>query len=128
MNAVAMLCIAILANVLPDHAASLLGHSRAAWAYVAQGIESATLWLLAASLLPAGSVYAAAQPVAAYGAIEGSLRAVCRASLPMDRPPKLSPGQNLCDAVFGWPVTWLSLIAALFVAILTRELHRVPHR
>lgn len=123
-----MLCVAALANVLPDAVASLLGHSRAAWAYVLQGVEASILWLAAASLMPAGIYYLAAQPVAAYGAIEGSLRAVCRVSLPMDRAPRVPSGENLCDAVFGWPVSWLSLVAALFVAILTMELHRVPQR
>jgi hypothetical protein len=90
-------------------------HSQAAWESAMYGLEAALLWL-AARRIVFGRV--PVQAVAAYGAMEGAQRAACRLAFPMDRPPpKLNPGENLCDRASGMPASWASLMAASLVVM-----------
>lgn len=81
------------------------------------GFEAAVLWLV----IGAGARWVSLQAVAAWGATEGGMRAMCRLALPMDRPPVLPAGRNLCDVVTGLPASWVSLAAALLVACIAQE-------
>lgn len=119
MNPAWLLLLAVIATALPDALADMLRQSRAAWFYVLQGLEATILWLVAGS-----AASPVLQAISAYGAMEGAMRSTCRLALPMDRGPSLLPGQNLCDVAFGWPVTWLSIVAALFVALFAQEMTR----
>lgn len=113
MNAHALLFAALVVHILPEHLAELLSQSAAAWHYVAYGLEAALLWLA----VGVGAQSVAVQAVAAYGAMEGAQRAVCRIALPMDSAPVLAQGQTLCDAATGLPVSFSSLIAAAVVVV-----------
>lgn len=104
-------------HLLPEHLAELLGHSQKAWESVAYGLEAAILWLV----IGAGARWVSLQAVAAWGATEGGMRAMCRVALPMDRAPLLPAGRNLCDVVTGLPASWFSLAAALLVACIAQE-------
>lgn len=119
MNAATAWLAALLAAVhlLPEHLASWLQHSHKAWEAVLYGLESAVLWLV----IGAGARWVSLQAVAAWGATEGGMRAMCRLALPMDRPPVLPAGKNLCDIVTGLPASWVSLAAALLVACIAQE-------
>jgi hypothetical protein len=117
MNAALLLIVAVIATAVPDRLADLLGHSRAAWFYIMHGVEATALWIIIGA-----AAHPAVQAVSAYGAMEGAMRAMCRLALPMDRAPNLPAGQNICDVAFGVPATWLSIGAALFVAIFAQEL------
>lgn len=107
--ACAMLLLAV--HLLPEHLAATGLGTQAALEYIAYGIESAALWGAALVLAPGPLRY-----VAAWGIAESAARAGCRAALPLDRAPALQPGQTLCDAAAGWPVSLLSLVAALLLA------------
>lgn len=121
----AVLLFAALVQFGADFASLVLGGTKAAWFYVMTGVEVATLW---------GAVfYAVLQTrirwdrsviplsVAAWCCIEGLERAVCRPFLSMDIAPKLN-GDNICDVVTGWPVSWLGYLAALLIACLAQEI------
>ncbi len=117
MTAVAerLLLIAVLAHLAPEHIAEALGHKVVAWETVCYGAEAAALWAIA---LRFGGPVAV---VATWGIVESLLRSGCRLLHPMSEPLRLSPGQFACDAG-GFPVAWLSVIAALCVlfVLLTR--------
>ena len=104
-------------HLLPEHLADWLGHSHKAWEAVMFGLESALLWLVIGAAVRIVSL----QAVAAWGATEGGMRCLCRLALPLDRPPALPPGRNLCDVVTGLPASWFSLAAALMVACIAQE-------
>jgi hypothetical protein len=106
-----------LVHLAPQHLARALGHSHAAWEYVLYATEAAVLWLI----VGAGVHMVALKAAAAWGATEGGMRALCRVALPMDRPPSLPPGSNLCDVATGLPASWFSLAAALLVACIAQE-------
>lgn len=117
-------------HLVPERLAAAGLGTQAAMEYIAYGIESAALWL--AIFLGCGWLREVGQRVgrvddimgaatilryaSAWGGAEGAERAGCRAALPLDRAPLLQPGQTLCDAAFGWPVSLLSLAAALLLA------------
>lgn len=124
MNPGALVLLAAGAHLAPLHIASALGQSHAAWEYVAYAVEAAVLWLLVAAC----SRLVLVQAAAAWGAMEAAQRAGCRLAFPMDQKPQLLPGQNLCDAATGMPMTWVSVCAALFVACLAQEVSRAAHR
>lgn len=114
MNAVWLMFSAALAHLAPEHIASAMEHSQAAWESALYGLEAALLWLA----LGASVAVIPVQAVAAYGAMEGAQRAACRLAFPMDRPPpKLNPGENLCDRASGMPASWASLMAASLVVM-----------
>ena len=123
MSAHVLLVLVIVAHLLPEHLADLLGHSAAAWHYVAYGVEAAALWLIVALTVRTLAITA----VSAYGAMEGLQRAACRLALPMDRAPHLAPGQTLCDAATGLPASLSSLLAAMVVVVLA-DTERRPWR
>ncbi len=113
-------CLAALlaaVHLLPEHLAQWLDHSQKAWESVAYGIEAAILWLYVGAAARVVSL----QAVAAWGATEGGMRGLCRVALPMDRPPVLPEGRNLCDVATGLPASWVSLAAALLVACIAQE-------
>lgn len=114
---IALLVVATFAAFAPGMLASFLGGTEAAWMYVCSGFEAAALWCFVG--LTAATV--TARSIAAWGLFEGAQRPICRLYFPMDHPVKLSPGQGLCDAAFGFPMSWLSVLAALFVVALTQE-------
>jgi hypothetical protein len=111
-TAAALLLLAVLAHLAPEHIARALGHSHTAWESALYGLEAAAVWLAIGSAA-AGPL----QAVAAYGAMESAQRAACRVALPMDRPPGLRPDENLCDRVTGQPASLYSLVAAALVAL-----------
>lgn len=119
MSRAAASLAALLAAVhlLPEHLAQWLGHSHKAWESVAYGIEAAILWLY----VGAAARIVSLQAVAAWGATEGGMRGLCRFALPMDRPPVLPGGRNLCDVATGLPASWVSLAAALMVCCIAQE-------
>lgn len=117
----AMLVLVLLVHLAPEHLAEMLGHSQAAWAYVAYGVESAVLWVLVALVFRSPSILA----IGAFGAMESAQRAACRLALPMDKPPALGPGQTVCDAATGLPISVASLLAA-FVVIVVADVEKRP--
>ena len=119
----ALLCVVILSAFAPEVAASIYG-SRAAWAYVFSGVETAALWAAVGSTTTSLAVRA----VAAWGVFEGAQRPICRLAFPMDRPVKLPEGMNLCDAALGVDMSLVSVAAALFVAALVQEIQRANFR
>ncbi len=122
MTAIALLCVAGVAHLAPDLLAQWLGGAVGPWETVCYGAESALLWAALASRMVGDR---AASAVCLYGLFESAQRAVCRQMLPMDKPAGLKPGQYLCDAATGMPVSMLSAVAvglvlAVFVADLTK--------
>lgn len=121
----ALLLLVAGVHFLPDWLLpAMLGGTRAAWFYVTTGAEAAALWALAFVLLRNFP----ARAVSAWGLFEALQRPVCRLAFPMDAPPKLPEGQNLCDAAFGVPMSLLSVVAALFLAALVQEVQRAAGR
>ena len=116
----AALILVVVVHFAPEHLAELLGHSAAAWHYVAYGLEAAALWLALGIMVRTIPVMA----VATYGAMEGLQRSACRLALPMDSAPALLPGQTLCDAATGLPVSFASLLAAFVVVVLADKSRR----
>ena len=115
-----LLIIAALSAFAPQAMSAAFGGTEAAWFYVCSGVESAVLWLFVGWT----TAFLTARLIAAWGYFEAVQRPVCRLAFPMDHPVSLAQGQGLCDAAFGLPMTWLSAIAALFVASLSQELKR----
>ena len=114
----ALLMLAAGANFAPEHLAHYFGGKQSAWESVMFGFEAAALWVVG-FVLSTGIAWRA---VCAWGAFEALQRPVCRLAFPMDRaPPQLAPGQNLCDVAYQIPMSWVSVIAALFVACLLQE-------
>jgi hypothetical protein len=118
-GALLLLGLLVVAHYAPDFMSWVLGGTVAAWDYVTQGAQAAALWALVAS----GAVHVLARAVCTLGVFEAMQRPICRAMFPMDRPPQTG-GQNLCDAAFGLPMTWINAIAVLFVALVAQEMHR----
>lgn len=119
MNRATAWLAALLAAVhlLPEHLSNWLDHSQKAWEAVAYGLEAAMLWLY----VGAAARMVSLQAVAAWGATEGGMRSICRVAFPMDRPPSVPAGSNLCDVATGWPASLFSLAAALMVACIAQE-------
>lgn len=116
MSAPGLMLLAAAAHLAPEHLARLLRHSQAAWESALFGLEAAVLWMALGGATLATST--ALQPVAAYGAMEGLQRAACRVAWPMDRPPpRMRPGENLCDRATGLPASWFSLMCASIVTL-----------
>lgn len=116
---VSLLLVAAVAYLLPEHV-SMLGGTQAAWEYVAYGLESAALWLVVGLTVKQLAV----RCVALWAMFEAVQRPVCRLVFPMDRPPEIPQGQNLCDAALGLPLSFLSVFAALFAACVIQEVMR----
>lgn len=121
---------AILAAVVgllylaPQHLAEALRWSPSAVVYVVSGLEACLLWLA----LGVGCLYLRLTTLAAvclWPAYEAALRPVCRLMLPMDKPPKLPAGQNLCDVAIGewtsYAGLWIATIVILWLH--TRSIH-----
>lgn len=115
-----LLIIAACSAFLPQLLVAMVGGTEAAWFYVCAGFQTAALW----GVIGATASLLTVRVIAAWGFFEAAERPVCRLMFPMDHPAALAPGQSLCDAAFGLPMTWLGVLAALFVAVLTRELQR----
>lgn len=126
MNGV-LLLLAAACIFLPELLPLVAGGSVAAWFYVFSGIEAAALWAIAAALLAShtGHVLTVGRAVCAWASFEALQRPMCRLPFPMDRPPPKPPeGKNLCDVVTGLPMSWVSVVAALFLAALVQEFER----
>ena len=123
LGGILLLLLVALASLGPELVARLSGGTVAAWDYVLNGVQSAALWVLIAGL----SSHWLARASAALGTFEAMQRPMCRALFPMDRPPRTG-GIPLWEAAFGAPVSWLGLIAALFVALLAQEAHRAEQK
>ena len=126
---VALLVLAASSYFLPDALASL-GGSPAAWAYVCYGLEACILWLALASAIHALPISTqielmTARSICAWGAFEAAQRPVCRLAFPMDHPPQLAPGQGLCEAATGLPMTVVTILAALLLAAMVQEARHV---
>lgn len=125
-----LLFLAAAAHLMPEHLATWMGGTHAAWHYVAGGFEAAALWALAfvaAPKLCAGHRHAtiAAQAACVWGFLESAQQSGCRLALPMDRPPpKMAPGQNICDVVTNLPLSLLSLVAALALVVVSSMARR----
>lgn len=109
-----LLLIAALSSLGYPLMAEWFGGSLTAWAYVGYGLEAMALWL-ALAMFGKGRARWALWAVCAFGVFEALQRSACRLMLPMDRPPNLPPGVNLCDAA-GIPLTVLAPVAIAFVA------------
>jgi len=116
----ALLLLLAGVHFLPDVLPAMIGGTRSAWVYVTSGAEAAVLWALAFVMMRNFS----ARCVAAWGLFEALQRPVCRLAFPMDAPPSLPEGSNLCDAAFGLPMSALSVLCALFLAALVQEVQR----
>ena len=131
MNA-GLLALAVAAAFLPEVLPALLGGTRSAWFYVLSGMEAGALWFAVGSLLAVSQMprhaMTAARCVCAWGAFESVQRPMCRLAFAMDRPPTLPEGKNLCDVATGLPMSWVSVVAALFLAALVQEFERVSAR
>ncbi len=121
----APLILAASVHLVPEVMPGLVGGRPAAWAYIMYGIEAAALWAFVFYIIwqLRVSTVATIIPLAAsaWSFIEGSQRAVCMSLLPMDKPVRLN-GQPICDVVFGWPVSWAGIAAALLISIVAQEL------
>lgn len=118
MSIPALLLIAAVAHLAPDHIADLLGQSPAAWEYVLRGIEGVSLWGIA------GAHYKSPEAIsiASYGMWESAQLTACRVSHPMQHAPILEQGQGLCSAI-GWPVGyWAPAIVAGITFVLAVKL------
>lgn len=102
----ALLILAALVYLLPEHMPGLVGGTHGAWETVAYGIEAAIVWALLGLLKPRAAW------VCAWACCEALQRAGCRLALPMDRPPRLADGQTVCEAATGLPLGWVSLLCA----------------
>lgn len=120
MTPALLLAVAAAAVILPEHMAAWLGGSHAAWAYVLSGVEAAALWCA----LGVVCTHALVRAVCLWGVFEAAQRPVCRLAFPMDKPPPLQPGQSLCDAALGVPMSAVSVAAALALAALVQEAER----
>jgi len=106
-----MLLALAAVHLLPEHLAGLGLGTQAALEYIAYGLEASALWLAWLVAMRGPMRY-----MAAWGLAESLARAGCRAAVPLDHAPSLLPGQTLCDAAAGWPVSLASLVAALLLA------------
>jgi hypothetical protein len=124
VNPSALLLLAALAHLAPEHLAEALGQSTAAWEYVLRGIEGVALWGLAGEHFRTPEAWA----ISAYGMWESAQLSACRAAYPMDRSPLLEAGQGLCSSA-GWPVGYwapiLVSIAAFAVAVKLAKNHNL---
>lgn len=102
----ALLALAALVYLLPEHLPGLVGGTHAAWAGVSYGIEAGILWALAGLMLPRAAW------VCAWACCEALQRSLCRLALPMDRAPKLADWHTVCEAATGLPMGWVSLLCA----------------
>lgn len=118
-----LILLIALGHLLPGVLAALFNHSQAAWESVGYGIESGGLWAYVSGKrdLALPGQQTTFSLLCLWGYFESLQRPICRLAFPMDRPPKLLPNQNLCDAATGLPLTYLSLLLALFVASLLQE-------
>ena len=120
MSPSALLLIAALVHLAPEHVGDLLNQSPGAWEYVARGIEGVALWGIVGDHYQRPDVWA----VSSYGMWESAQLAACRAAHPMDTPPALEPGQGLCTAA-GWPLGyWAPLIVAAICFVVSATLTR----
>lgn len=118
MSIPALLLVAAVAHLAPEHIAQYLGQSTGAWEYVLRGIEGVALWGVA------GSHYKTpeAMAIAAYGMWESAQLTACRAAHSMFHAPRLAPGEGLCTAA-GWPVGyWAPAIVAVVTFALAVKL------
>ena len=125
----ALLALAVAAAFLPELMAWLGFGTPGAWFFVVSGAESWALWVLVAGFVSAKQILphckTLAQCVCAWAAFEAAQRPVCRLAFPMDRaPPPMPAGKNLCDIATGLPMSWVSVVAALFLAALVQEHQR----
>jgi hypothetical protein len=114
----ALLLVAAVAHLAPDHIAEVMGQSAAAWEYVLRGIEGVALWGIAGAHYKTPEAVA----IAAYGMWESAQLSACRAAHSMSHAPRLEPGQGLCTAA-GWPVGyWAPSIVAVITFALVLKL------
>lgn len=118
-----LLLLAFAASFAPEVLSAFYG-STAAWCYVFSGVEAACLW----AAVGVASSSLLARCVATWGVFEASQRPICRLAFPLDRPPRVPEGMNLCDAATGMPMSWVSVAAALFLAAFAQELQRAHIR
>lgn len=120
-----LVCAAVLVLFLPENIADITHTSRAAWEYVAYGVQAAVLWLVVGSWVRTLPL----RFVALWAFLEAAARPTCRLCFAMDKPPpKLGPGQTLCDVALGFPTLFVSVPAALFAACLLQEAMREKGR
>lgn len=117
-----LIIIAALSAFAPGVLSAGLGGTETAWFYVCSGLESAFLWCFAGLT----TSFMTARVIAAWGMFEAAERPVCRLIFPMDHPVELRPGQGLCDAAFGFPMSLAGAFAALGVAVVLREVKSDP--
>jgi hypothetical protein len=123
-----LLLAAFIAHILPTSLSLITNSSKTAWEYVCYGIEASFLWALLGIVL-SNSAYIKKPKYkiiinffCLFGFFESIQRPVCRLAFPMNIPPVLLPGQNLCDAATGLPLSFLGLVFALFLCCLIQDL------
>lgn len=130
-----LLIVAIACNFLPAIIADITGHSLAAWFFVADNLQLACLWWVAAVLFErladrdhALSAYKMPTlAVCAYGVFEAIQNPICRLVFPMNAPPP-KHADGICAAA-GMPTYDLSpLLIALCAVALASTLAKLPGR
>lgn len=120
----AFLAAAAVQNLLPSVLSSFGLGTTAALEYVGYAVGTAGLWAYIGGAVPQWcprAYYVGGQAVSAWAYFEAAQRAVCRLALPLDSPPKLPNGCNLCDVATGLPMSLVSLLGALFMVCLLQE-------
>jgi hypothetical protein len=87
------------------------------WFYLLRGIEGMMLFIVLMSLIP--RFYLDARSVCAWGAVEEAQTAAGRLIWGLSRPAP--PDRSLFDAITGLPVYTLSLLAVLWVLVLSTK-------
>ena len=127
-----LLIVAVACNFLPAIVATSLGHSLAAWFFVADNVQLACLWWVAGVMFEKLAMLdTSLEPyriptlaVSAYGVFEAIQNPICRLVFPMDAPAPRHP-EGICAAA-GMPTYDLSpLLIALCAVALTVNLQRL---
>lgn len=86
--------------------------------YVVRGVEATILYAVVWCLTPRSAAVGLA---CAWGMLESSQTAVCRAALGIGSSVEVAAYRGLCDVVTGLPVYGLTALAALVVASFAQE-------
>lgn len=128
-----LIIVALLCNFIPEVIAQALGHSVAAWWFIADNVQIACLWwavaVMAEKFAKLDTSFAAylipTLAVCAYGVFEAVQGPICRLAFPMTTAPPKHP-DGLCAAA-GVPTYDLSpLLIALCGVAFASALCKLP--
>lgn len=120
MIGVTRLAFALFSVVLATHygyepAAEIVAKA-STWFYIFRGLEGMVIFLAMMALIP--RQYLDARAVCAWGAIEEALTSACRLGVGVTNPPS---SRSQCDAITGLPIYSLTLVAVLWVLVLSTK-------